>query len=178
MEQPFFNEREKILALEPRRKLYNIVKKFAGCHFRELKRKSGLPLGSVRYHLGYLTRHGLIEEKKEGNNLRYFPVGLASLDAKLLGLLRQTSIRKIVLFILTHKNCNHEQIVEAVQLSPSTITWHLKKLEANGIIVSRKKGRKTSYGLVVDQEQIVKLLIAYKESFFDSLVNRVIEMWG
>lgn len=168
---------KKVLELDARRKIYEVVKRFAGCHFREIERKSNLPTGTVKYHLSYLTRGGLIKEEKEGNNLRYFPKEFKSENKKLLGLLRQKKGREIILFILTHNNCNHEQIVQAVNVSPSTVSWHLKKLEENNIVGFIKKGRKTYYNLLVDKEEIIKLLITYQESFLDSLVDRVLEMW-
>jgi predicted transcriptional regulator len=175
----FPNENEKkILELDSRRKIFEVVKKFAGSHFKEIERKSNLPSGTVKYHLAYLAKRGLISEEKDGNNVRYFPRQFKPGNRKLLSLLRQKTVRNILLFILTHSECNHEQIVSAVHVSPSTVTWHLKKLEENKIIESRKDGRKTFYTIVIDKEEIVNLLITYRESFLDSLVDRVIEMWG
>ena len=154
------------------------TKKFAGCHFREIERKSKLSTGSVNYHLSYLNKNGLIKEEKSGNNTRYFPKEFKSENNKLLGLLRQKSIRRILVYIITNKNCYHEQIVSFVKLSPSTVSWHLKKLEEEKIIGFVKKGRKTYYNLLISKDEIVNLLIIYKEGFFDSLVNNVIETWS
>ena len=178
MASDFLDENEKkVLELEARRKIYDVVRKFAGSHFREIKRKSRLSTGSIKYHLNYLTKHGLIKEERDGNNLRYYPKEFGSENKKLLGLLRQKSIRKIILFILTHNDCNHEQIVQFVGLSPSTVSWHLKKLEESNIIGFKKQGRKTAYNVLIDKEKIINLLIIYKESFLDSAVDRVIDMW-
>ena len=171
------NEKERILKLDVRRKLYRLVLRYAGCHFREIERKSGLSTGSVKYHLDYLARHNLIRQEKEGNNLRYFPFKVKSESATLLGLLRQRSVRHILLFILIHENCNHEQIVKSVSLSPSTVSWHLKKLEDADVICSHKHGRYKSYSIIIKKEEIINLLIIYRESFLDTLVDRVIEMW-
>lgn len=177
MHADFLDEKEKILELDSRKKIYEIVKKFAGCHFREIERKSALSTGSVKYHLNYLVKHSLIKEEKEGSYARYFPIDFRSENKKLLGLLRQRSIRGILLFILTHKNCNHEQISVSVDLAPSTVSWHLKKLEKNNIIGFVKKGRKTYYNMLIGEMEIINLLITYQESFLDSLVDRIIDMW-
>jgi predicted transcriptional regulator len=175
----FPNENEKkVLELDTRRKIFEVVNKFAGSHFKEIERKSNLPSGTVKYHLAYLTKRGLISETKDGSNIRYFPRQFKSENKKLLSLLRQKTIRNILLFVLTHSDCNHEQIVNAVKLSPSTVTWHLKKMEENNIIKSVKNGRKTFYTIIIDKEEIINLLITYQDSFLDSLVDRVIEMWG
>ena len=138
---------------------------------------SSIATGSIQYHLNYLARQGLIKVEREGNNLRYFPKEFKQENKKVMGFLRQKSIRNILLFVLTHDNCNHEQIVKFVKLSPSTVSWHLKKLEQENIVGFIKKGRKTFYNLLVDRGEITNLLITYKESFFDSLVNKTVEMW-
>jgi predicted transcriptional regulator len=171
-------QREKeILEIDIRRNIYEIVKKFAGCHFREIERKSGFATGSVKYHLDYLTRNGLITQEKDSGNVRYYPIQFSSENKKLLGLLRQESIRKILLFLLIHEDANNEQIASYVDLSPSTVSWHLKKLESNGIIKPKKTGRKSLYQIMIEKKEIIALLITYKESFLDSLVDNVIEMW-
>ena len=174
-----FSERgKKALELDVRRKIYELVRKSAGSNFREIARKSNLPIGTARYHLHFLVKHDLISSEGSGKTIRYFPQGVSSDNKKLLSLLRQLSIRGILLFILTNNNCNHDQIVKSIKLSPSTVSWHLKKLANEDIIKSIKKGRKTVYLLNIDKEEIMKLLITYRESFIDSLVDNVIDMWN
>ncbi len=174
---PILFSRDKILELDNRKKVYNLVKKFAGCHFRDLEKKSELPMSTIRYHLSYLSRHNFIQEKKEGNYIRYFPNEFESKNKNLLGLLRQKKVREIIIFILINPNCNHKQIAEAVDISSSTVSWHLRKLVDKHIVGFVNKGRETFYNLLIDKEEIIKLLITYQESFLDSLVDRVIEMW-
>jgi predicted transcriptional regulator len=178
MAPEYLDESEKkVLELDARRMIFEVVRKFAGCYFREIERKSKLSTGSVTYPLNYLTRYGLIKEEKDGNNLRYYPREFKFENKKLLSLLRQKSIRKVLLFILTHDNCNHKQIVLSVGLSPSTVSWYLRRLEESKIVGFRKQGRHTFYNILIDRERIINLLIAYKESFLDSMIDRVIGMW-
>jgi len=173
----FLTEKEKkTLEVDLRRKIYQIVNNFAGTHFREIERKSKLATGSVKYHLDYLSKQGLIKMSKEGNNVRYFPRSFKE-NKKIMSFLRQKSVRGIVLFILNHNNCNHEQIVNSVKLSPSTVSWHLKKLGDANIVGFVKKGRKTHYNLLIDKNEIMNLLITYQESFFDTVVDNIVEMW-
>lgn len=171
------SSREKILELNNRKKIYALVKKFAGCHFRDLKRKSELSTGTIRYHLSYLSRHKLIQEKKEDNYIRYFPNEFNSENKNILGLLRQKKVRGIILFILINPNCNHKEIVKAVDVSSSTVSWHLKKLVNKKVVKFTNDGREKFYNLIINKKEIIKLLITYQESFLDSIVDRVIEMW-
>ena len=168
---------EKILELESRKNIYEIVIKHAGCHFREIERKSHLPYSTLKYHLNFLTKHELIFQQKENNKINYFPKDFQTKNLKLLSLLRQKSTRKIILFITFNDKCYHSDIARYLSLSQSTISWHLLKLINSNIIKADRENHKIKYSLAVNLEEIIKLLIVYKESFLDSLVNRAIEMW-
>ncbi len=172
----FLNEKnEKFLELGRRKKIYEIVKKNEGCHYRELERLSKIPSGTLKYHLNFLVKKELLIEKKEHNNTRYFAKesNLSVNDTKLLSILRQKSLRNILLIFSNRKELQHHDIVDEVKLSPSTVSWHLSRLVEEKIL--EKKDSK--YVLISDIEEIMKLLITYKESFFDNLVNTTIEMW-
>ncbi len=174
----YFNHKEKeILKLNSRKKIYETVEKYAGCHFLEIVRKSGLSNGSTSYHLGYLIKQRLVRQHKNGTTTAYFPREFKPEHHNLLILLRQKSIRDILLFILTNKNCEHGKIVKYLKLSPSTITWHLNKLETEKIISSNKNGRTKNYRILIDSKEIINLLIKYRESFLDSTVNNILDMW-
>ena len=165
-----------VLALETRKQIYETVRKSPGSHLREIQRSTGLSFGSVSYHLAYLCRHEMIKEEKDGKNNRYFPIEMDSSDKKMLGLLRQKSIRGILLFSLLHNEFNHQALVSQLKLSPSTISWHLKTLESVQVIKSSSANKRKKYQLNIDKSTIIKLLIAYKESFLDSMVNSVVEL--
>jgi len=165
------------LNLESRRKIYEVVKDHAGSHLREIQRVAGKSFGSVSYHLAYLLKHRLIREERDGNYVRYFPTNADIGDEKLLSLLRQRSVRTILLFIVTHGGCNHKEISSSVNLSPSTTTWHLKKLLESNIIISNKKDKCKVYSLNVPPGKIVGLLKEYQESFFDTLVDGLLDLW-
>ena len=165
------------IVLENRKKIYELVRSSPGCHFREIERKIVLPHGTLRYNLNFLVKKELLVEKKDGNNTRYFSKDFSSYNYELLGLLRQKSIRKIILFIVSQKKCFHKDITAFVNLSPSTISWHLNKLVEKGIVEKIWFKNHSSYKVKINENEIIKLLISYKDSFLDSLVNKTIEMW-
>ena len=167
----------KILELNSRKKIYDLVKMHPGCHFRDLERKSKIPPTSLKYHLNFLNRYGLITEVNDGKKIRYFIKGFDSQNKVLLGYLRQESIRRILLFLVSNEQNDRGSIADFVKLSPSAVSWHLKKLESRNIIKPIKDGKNTKYNLLIDKKEIISLLINYKESFLDSLVNKIIEMW-
>jgi predicted transcriptional regulator len=162
-----------ILELPVRRKIYAIVKKYAGSHYREIERKVGLSTGQVKYHLDYLVRKRVIKQEKTGNNVRYFVLELSDCENSILGVLRSNVYRKLILYLMEKGAATHSDIRDYLGLSGSTISWHLKRLREMRVI-----GRNRSlYRLEIDKDEVMKLLVAYRESFFDSLVDRAIEMW-
>ena len=169
---------DNILDLENRRLIYQLVVKYAGCHYRDIERMSKLSAGVAKYHLSFLLKHKLIRIKKVGNTVTYFPMMVDQFNDKILALLRQRSIRIILLSIIVDKDVSHEEIVKLVGVSPSTVSWHLKKLEDEAIIKKETQHKKTKYVILYDQKKIIELLISYQESFMDNLVDKVIEMWG
>ena|SRR3989344_4802801 len=172
------DKHHEILTLESRRKIYVLVKQHPGCNFHELERRTAIAPTTLQYHLHYLTKHGLITLQKDGNKIRYFPQHLQSEDKRLLVFLRQQHIRHLLLFFLTHKTCRQKDIVEFLQLSPSTISLYLSRLIENKVLQTVTKGKELSYQLAIAEDDLVSLLITYRESFFDQLVDQTIEMWN
>ena len=63
------------------------------------------------------------------------------------------------------------------KLTPGTITFHLKKLEDLEVIESFKEGRTKSYSLLLDKNEIVLMLLNFRRSFTDRLIDNITEMW-
>ena len=167
---------EKIFELETRKRVYEIVAKNEGCHFREIERRTKFPYGTLKYHLNFLVKHGLLVEKNDENKVRYFSREIKSEDFEILSLLRQRNIRNIILFLLSQKECTHSEISSFVRISPGTVSWYLNRLIKKGII-GKNANHKSVYYLLYPREEIMRLVISFRESFFDSLVDKVIEMW-
>jgi predicted transcriptional regulator len=91
--------------------------------------------------------------------------------------LRQESVRKILLCILAEKGCNQKSIVDKVGHSVSTVSWHLKRLEESGIVMSVNVGKEKRYTLSADETELMRLLVTYKRSLLDTMVDRIVETW-
>ena len=164
------------LELEVRRKVYQTISDSPGLHFRELKRRTGLVIGALQYHLDYLKKEGLVSEEKDRDYSRFYPKDLEDGQKEVLSFLRQESIRRLLLFLLEHPKSKHKKIVSKLALSPSTISWQLKRLTEKGILIKTTKGRESKFE-VKEPGQVVKLLITYKKSFLDKLVDSFIASW-
>jgi len=164
--------------LETRRRIYEQIKKSPGIHFRELERRLQVVVGNLQYHLQYLEKKNLIGSLNDEDYIRYFvkDKSLSETERNMIFFLRRSGCRHILLQLLNNPNLNNKELSQAVGLSPSTISWNLNKLVEAGIIERKKTGRISKF-TIVDPPVVAELLICYKESFLDTLVDGFIEMW-
>ncbi len=164
------------MQLEPRRQIYSLILAFPGLHFREVQRRLRIATGALEYNLRILLKSGLIQTFHSGRFLRFYPYGLGEDEMAILSILRQERQRRILLFLSQVQNANHREIGGEISLSPSTISWYLKRLEGLGIIISKKNGRETCYS-ITEPERVRKMLVLYRPSFLDKQVDKYLEAW-
>ena len=164
------------LQLDIRKKIYNTIKRNPGLHFRELQRRVGIATGALQYHLDYLAKKHLVKSEKETKFIRYYLIRQQFEDTALMSLLRQESMRKILVFLTQKRFATSNTISEGIGLSPSTASWHLEKLAQSGIVEKAKRGRRTFYK-VIDKDRVANLLVDYRKSFLDEMVNNFVEVW-
>jgi predicted transcriptional regulator len=171
-------EKPESLALESRRKICEIIEQNPGLHFRELQRRSGSAVGALQYHLDTLQKNHLIRVEKQGRFNRYFSIRGVQLggNEKTMSALRQESARKIIIFLLGKKEATNFDIAAAVQLSASTVSWQLSKL-VDAEVAGEKRAGKQKLFFVNNPEETAKLLVDYKKTFFDSLVDNFVDTW-
>ncbi len=170
--------KEDVLELESRRDIFEHISKYPGSYMREMQEKLDMATGQLEYHLKYLEDHKLISSQMSGNKKRYFVEKEVNYpDRKLISILRQKTLRKILIMLIERGKMNFSQIDEEVDLSKSTVSFHLKKLENKGLIETRRIGRKKVYSCKNDKE-IAQVLITYKSSFLDKAVDRFVETWS
>lgn len=159
------------LLLENRKRIFECVRGNPGLHFRELQRRIGLPIGVLDYHLNYLVQKGLLSVRKQEGFSRYYPGGqMAAEKMRLLSCLRQEIPRGIMLYLLRNPGATHGQLLSRFSVSGGTLSYHIKKMLALGAIRLEKMGRESHF-TVVDPETVTDLLIVYRRTFLDKLVD-------
>lgn len=169
--------RVNIQALEVRQQLFEFIQKFAGLHFREIQRRTGMSVGALQYHLRQLQDEKLVVAVKDGEYTRYYPVGaVTESDKFLLPFLRQKPMRRILVFLLESKTANNKALCKVSGVSPATTSWYLAKLLSAGIVGKRKQGREMIYS-VLNTKDVARTIIAYRTSFIDRVVEKFTEIW-
>lgn len=165
------------LDLENRKRIYDYVSRYPGTYLREIQKDLKLEMGVLEYHLNYLEKKGLLSSEMDGR-LRRFYVSeeVAFLDRKLLGLMRQRIPRKIAIRALLESEVSFDDLRKDLGISKSTLSFHLKKMRNLGILQERRKGRRMIYS-IRKEDEVAAILITYKSSFLDDLVDRFAEVW-
>ena len=163
--------------LETRKTVYDTVVSHPGVHLREIERLTNLPLGVVRYHLDRLQREGLIFPEEDRYFKRFFPKGrIPNVPTETFAALRQETLRRIVLYLLTNPNSAHSSMMSAMDMPASTLSTYLSILLEKNVVKRERRGKENLYS-VVDEEGVVKVLMVYRPSFLDKLVDSAISLY-
>jgi predicted transcriptional regulator len=145
------------------------ISQYPGIRYKELARQTGFANGVLTYHLNILEQFGYVNKFRHNNITRYYPLSIPSSDLKIISHLRVYSEKDIILFLLSHDFCTFNEIVEHLRKAPSTVSWHLKRLCEDGILVVHH-GKYNLYQ-INGKELVNQILHKYKESFTDRIVN-------
>lgn len=179
----FLARRDDLLALESRRTVYQFLERYPGLHLREVARGTGMDPNHVKYHLQSLEKNGLVSSRKEDGYWRFWPTESSSVgkrevlspkDKKVVALLRREVPLHVTLLLLEQGEAKVKDLVEKVGVSQSTLSYHLRKMEKDGLVEARKEGRERHYRLI-EHDRIQGLLLQYKPP--DSLVKGFLEAW-
>lgn len=93
--------KENFLELENRKKIYNYILKNPGIHLQEVSRKTNISYSTLRHHLDYLKKQGLITTKSNRRYTRYYVTQkVGKKDKEIISLVREEIPRKIILLLL------------------------------------------------------------------------------
>ncbi|VVB63429.1 Methanogenesis regulatory histidine kinase FilI [uncultured archaeon] len=148
--------------IENRKLIFDYISDNPGSHLRKIARDLNVRLGTLRYHLDYLEKKGLIVSQKQNNLKMYFVSGkLKPQEKTLTQLLQQKHFRDIILALIESPDLTFSQIAEKVSMSPSATSKYINILRDKEILSYKKIGREKKYH-INDEKSIVELLRTYK----------------
>ena len=157
-------------------KILQFVNDFPGIRYKELLRVTGVSNGVLSYHLNLLDNTGKVRVQRVNTRItRYFSHDVSTLESNVIGLLRQTTTRKIIIYILEYEPCKFNDIVTHAKKVPSTVSWHLSRLKDANIIKVRKQNE-LYYEIKLDKIMLQNLLNKYTINITENLIDDYVDM--
>ena len=140
--------KETVLNNYHRARIFATIEQNPGIHFSELTKTLDLSNGQTHWHLTCLKNFDLIRTIKERNYKTFYPnygMLFENIDTSQLIALKNKTRNTIYQEICSNPSINQRQLKEILQISQSTIAYHLIILEQENLIKVKRKGRKRFY---------------------------------
>ena len=137
--------------------IYNYIKDNPGIQFRGLCNRLNLSVGVAQYHLGVLTKAGLISIFKDAKYKRFFKSKIFTRkEMMMVSTIRHSTVRHLFSILLRKQPLWHKELASKLSISSQALTWQVNRLEEKGIIFRKKVEMKTFYFLEGTNLQILR----------------------
>ena len=166
-----------VLDLDARRRILEFIRANPGLHLRGLAERLDVPVSTLEYHCYQLQKFGHLSVREEAGFKAYYPSeGMDRRDKDVLYLVRHEAPRRIAAHLVLHPGTTPKDLKTVTGLSGPTLSFHLNKLRAAGIVREEAAGR-TKRLWAMDPERIASVLVTYRASFLDEAVDRFATAW-
>lgn len=150
------NQGSSFLNQTTRIQIYNFITNNPGINFRGICNSLTLPIGVVQYHLAVLMKGGLVSNRRDGRNKRYFESKkFSSIEMKIISVLRHETARKILIILHDDESASHGKLAQRLNISSQALTWNMKQLKESGLVIGLAEGNTIKYSL--DETHLVTL---------------------
>ena len=117
------NQAAHLLNQTTRLQIYNFIKNNPGINFRGICNSLTLPIGVVQYHLAVLVKGGLISNRRDGRNKRYFESKkFSSIEKKIISVLRHETAVKILTILHDERSASHGKLAQRLNTPSQALT--------------------------------------------------------
>ena len=127
---------------EVRRAVYEAVRASPGTYLAEVAGEAGVSWSTVRYHARVLEAHDLVTAEKVRGRHRLYPDGDA--EPALTAAVADPSTATLLAALSRLEPVGVSALAAELGVTPSTVTYHLQRLEADGLVVRERDGREVA----------------------------------
>lgn len=140
-----------------RTQILEIIVQNPGIHFRKLQDLAGHEVGVIDYHTRVLEQSNYIFSISHKGYRLFFHHQWETNRGKMLkliGYLRKSTPRKLVIYLLLRESQNQslKQIADDIGIAQSTLNWHVKRMVEDEIVRPIRHGRIVSLVLTIDHD--------------------------
>ena len=153
-----------------RQKISLAIEENPGYNYQDLLKDTGFPNGILSHHLKSLEKNGLVRVKRKKRMTWFFSPNSNPVEDELRIHLRKETCRKILIYLLEHKEITHKRLIRILEKSPSTVTYTMRNLLESKLIYKTSNFRK-SYSLI-DPQLTKAILEGTETTSVDTLKDR------
>ena len=142
--------KENVLDQGVRAKIYEYIRKNPGIHLRGLAEEMDISMGTLRYHLNILRDTHKIALNGGVASVRFYENNgpIRQLNSIFSTTSATKPRKKILKILITSPSSTRAEIAHEIGVTGPSITWHMKRLEDDDILVTHREGRKISYEIL------------------------------
>lgn len=125
-----------------RAQITSLVESEPGIHFQELVRRLDAGRGTMEHHLRKLVAANVLTMQVSQGFTCFFPKG--KVDRHLMAaapVLKSEGARQVLQCIQEQPGRAAQDVAAAIGLTPSTVNYHLKRLQQSGLVSAERSGR-------------------------------------
>lgn len=139
-----------VLDNDLRRRVLDLVRDRPGATPSDVASTLDVHYTTAVYHLETLSEFDHAVERRYGGRRRFFAYGTCRTRSALLDALAAEGRAEILDHLTRAKRSSVSEVVEAADLSQSTVSEHLSRLHDNGLVARERDGRRVIYRLTPD----------------------------
>jgi DNA-binding transcriptional ArsR family regulator len=143
-----------------RTEIYDFITANPGVQFRGICTGLGLAIGTAEFHLGILTKAGIVSFIRDGRYKRFFASKKFSLrEMKTIGLLRQKTAGTILTNLLHKKIVSRLELASQLSITSQGLTWQMNRLTKSGVVTESRDGLRVFYSIENSQTAVLRQVL-------------------
>ena len=137
--------------------IYNFVEANPGVHFRAICSGLNISIGVAQYHLGILTKTGLISFVQDGRYKRYFrSKSFGTKEMQAISVLRHKTAGKILRLLSENHSLAHHDLASKLEISSQALSWQMKGLREMELVDSVTESIEVSYSIKEENRMMIQ----------------------
>lgn len=125
---------------ETRARIFELVEESPGMYYAQLAEETDVTVETIRYHCRILADEGLVERRKLRGRQRLYPVSMDGDDPELAAAMADSAAADVLSAIERREPTTLSAVAEAIDCAPSTVSYHLDRLEEDGLVSRERDG--------------------------------------
>jgi predicted transcriptional regulator len=153
-------ENKNVLENERREDIFRLITENPGITQAEVEHMAEINRSSLRYHLKMLMREEKIISKKVSKKIHYFENHNGYIPEVQVAktILDSPTAKNIYSYIYTNPGCTQKDLAEYMNLSCSTISWHIERLSSGNLVKIQKESNFNHYYVANNVEMDAAIL--------------------